>query len=105
MEVDQLNKFLSTWERKVYKLICQIPSGHVATYGSIANKLDPKSSALAVSNLRRKLYHTLTHDTDVPLHRLGSQDDDHCSNDSKETREISIKKRLEEGFYDKPRYW
>jgi len=102
----QLRKSKDEWEYKVYQLIKEIPEGCVITYGGLANRCNSKFglniNARNVGNLRRKLYGLLTHDTDLPLHRVGKKGDPLSKFDQPITQEYNKRLRGKEGAWPEP---
>lgn len=104
----ELKRSKDQWEYKVYLLINdeEIPPGYVITYGGLAARANRKYGLnvcpLNVGNLRRKLYHMLSHDTKVPLHRIGTKGDDKSLEDSNETQVYNQRLRSAEGSWPKP---
>lgn len=97
------------WRWDVAKVIAEIPSGHLATYKCIAqianrrhgHNLIPRNIAW----LRRHLYELLTHDTQVPLHRVMGIGDVNSCHDSAKTKCYNDRLRGQEGSLTKPKLW
>ena len=94
------------WRWHVTKVITEIPSGHLATYGCIAETVNEKFGygiiPRNVAWLRKYLYGKLTHDTFVPLHRVAKAGDVHSLADSPETKSYNDKVRGMEGSLTNP---
>lgn len=104
----ELRQSKDEWEHKVYLLILEIPSGHVITYGGLARRAnalhDLNIVPRNVANLRRKLYGWLTHDTDVPLHRIATQGDAQSKFDQPLTQQYNERLRTAEGSWPQPQW-
>lgn len=98
-----MDEFLDAvgYRRPAFNQINAIPSGMLATYGRIAELTNAAAgttiSARQIAWLRKQLYGFLTHDTDVPLHRVAKQGDVWSNHDSDDTRLINTELRTEEG--------
>ena len=96
------------WRWFAAKEIDSVPRGRLATYGYIANVVNGKYglsiSARNVGWLRKYLYGKLSHDTNVPLHRIAKQGDVLSCWDSDETKACNAKKRGEEGSIKFPKW-
>lgn len=95
------------WRHTAFSMIKQIPPGHVASYGYVADRVNAHGHSVSARNiawLRHKLYEELGHETIVPLHRLAKSGDIHSLADSEETRAINDRLRRNEGFFDNPRF-
>ncbi len=105
----QLRNSKDEWQWHVTRIITEIPSGHLATYGcitEIANQcfghtLIPRN----VAWLRKHLYGLLSHDTQVPLHRVAKTGDVESLADSDETKEYNDRLRRREGSLENPVWW
>ena len=62
-----MSRRLSEFSDRVYWLVCQIPTGLVATYGQIATYAGSPRAARAVGNLMKR---SLEIDREVPWHRV-----------------------------------
>ncbi len=97
------------WRWQVTLIISQIPSGYLATYGCIACIANRKHGlniiARNVAWLRGYLYALLTHDTQLPLHRIAKVNDVDSTADSKETRCYNNRLRGQEGSLRNPRWY
>ena len=97
---------VSEWRWQVTQVIAQIPSGYLVTYGcvaEIANKTyGLKIGARNVAWLRGHLYGLLTHDTQVPLHRIAKIGDIDSITDSEETKICNDRLRGQEGSLANP---
>ena len=75
------------WRWYVAKVISEIPSDYLATYGCIAEFVNQRHglniSPRNVAWLRKYLYQLLTHETEVPLHRVAKIGDVNSLEDSK----------------------
>lgn len=105
---EQLRKSKNEWQYKVYQLINEVPPGHVITYGGLAKRANRKYglniNARNVANLRRRLYGLLTHDTEVPLHRMAKAGDALSQFDSPETQKYNQRLRTPEGSWPEPKW-
>ena len=94
------------WRWHVTKLIAQIPPSCLATYGCIAaianNRHGLKIIPRNVAWLRKHLYCLLTHDTQVPLHRVAKFGDVNSFADSVKTKSYNDKLRGQEGSLKNP---
>ena len=94
------------WQRKVFRLILAIPSGHLISYGNLARwanqehdlRLRPRNTAW----LRKHIYHIIGHDTEIPIHRVANEGDVKSTRDHEYTQEINHKKRSAEGSLHNP---
>ena len=97
------------WRWHVTRVIAEIPRGHLATYGCIANTVNERFGhaiiARNVAWLRGYLYGILTHDTLVPLHRVAKAGDVHSLADSSETKSYNDRRRGMEGSLTNPIWW
>ena len=97
------------WRWHVTQIIAKIPSGHLATYGCIAefanHQYDLNIIPRNVAWLRKHLYGLLTHETQVPLHRLTKVGDVNSLADSVKTKSYNDIQRGEEGSLENPRWW
>ena len=98
---------LNEYERAVAVLICRIPYGQVASYGSVARWAEhkfgyTKGNARVVANVRMKLYELLGHHSALPLWRVTTGDDERAVKDSTRTRALSVQERVDEGSWDSP---
>ena len=102
----ELRKSKDEWEFNVYQLIKEIPKGCVITYGGLAKRTNARFglniNPRNVANLRRKLYGLLTHDTDIPLHRIAKQGDSKSKYDRPETQVYNQRLRSAEGSWPEP---
>ena len=104
---DQLRE--REWQWHVAQIIAEIPSGHLATYRCIAKianhryglKIGPRN----VAWLRRHLYELLSHDTQVPLHRVAKVGDVNSDADSAITKRYNDRLRRLEGSLTHPVWW
>lgn len=79
-----------TWYRKVWKVVCEIPAGHVLTYGEVARLSGMPRAARRVSQAMRRAPRKL----DLPWHRvINAQGKISFPEDSSDWR--SQKERLE----------
>ncbi len=106
---EQLRNSKDEWRWHVTCIIAEIPSGHLATYGCIA-KIANQSFGhtlipFNVAWLRRHLYGLLTHDTQVPLHRVAKVGDVKSCADSDKTKEYNDRLRGQEGSLENPVWW
>jgi alkylated DNA nucleotide flippase Atl1 len=98
-----MDEFLNavTWRRAAFAQINAIPHGMLASYGRIAEltnaAVGTTITGRQVAWLRRQLYGFLTHDTEVPMHRVAKQGDALSLHDSDDTRGINTELRTEEG--------
>ena len=94
------------WRWQVTQIIAQIPSGYLVTYGRVAEIANQtyglNIGARNVAWLRKHLYGLLTHNTQVPLHRIAKIGDVHSFADSKETKSLNDKLREQEGSLTNP---
>ena len=105
----QLRNSKDEWQWHVTRIIMEIPSGHLATYGcvtEIANQcfghtLIPRN----VAWLRKHLYGLLSHDTQVPLHRVAKAGDVESLADSDKTKIYNDRLRRQEGSLENPVWW
>lgn len=100
-----LDQFLATatpWQVRAVEIISAIPSGWLASYGSIAQRLGNRNGARSVGELRRELYRVLGYEPRLPLHRVCTQGDILSLRDSEETRERNTRLRSEEGSLESP---
>ncbi|GAA5482735.1 MGMT family protein [Haloferula sargassicola] len=99
---EDLDAFLDAtlWRRAAYNQINVIPKGMLASYGRIAELTNLAAgtavSARQIAWLRRRLYGFLTHDTEVPLHRVAKMGDVASKHDSEDTRRINTELRIQE---------
>ncbi len=97
---------VNVWCWQVTQVIAQIPSGYLVTYGrvaEIANKTYGLNiGARNVAWLRGHLYDLLTHNTQVPLHRIAVIGDVYSIADSKETKICNDILRGQEGLLENP---
>lgn len=106
----ELEAFLGepdSWRRAAFRIISDIPPGHLANYGRVAALLNEQgysAHARNVAHLRRRLYEVFGHETDVPLHRVAKKGDVHSIHDSEKTRRINGVKRQAEGTLAHPRW-
>ena len=78
------------WRVKVFGLIQQIPHGHLVSYRELAAwanrkhglRINPRN----VAWLRRRIYQTVGHDTDLPIHRIANAGDTTSEHDHKVTQ-------------------
>ena len=102
---------LTAWEMDVARIITEIPSGRLTTYGCLARISGKRhghspSAARAVGRLRDKLYTLLDYKTTrVPLHRIASQGDLWSKNDEPETKLENDRRRDREGTMRKSDPW
>jgi len=105
-ELDLVKEKMNNQCYLVAKEISLIPSGYLATYGLIANIVNQKYNlninARNAAHYRKKLYWLLSHDAEIPLHRVASQGDVRSEKDSEETRTKNNKLREEEGSLNNP---
>jgi len=109
-ELSQVANQLTPWEFHVAKIITEIPSARLLTYGCLARLAAERygykeNAARAVANLRNKLYGLLGHDTTLPLHRIATQGDRHSRKDSAITKSYNDRLRAREGTLDLPDPW
>ena len=105
----QLRTSKDEWQWHVTRIIAEIPSGHLATYGCIAkianqcfgHTLIPQH----VAWLRKHLYGLLLHNTHVPLHRIAKAGDVESLADSDKTKKHNDRLRSREGSLDNPVWW
>lgn len=105
----QLRNSKDEWQWHVTRIITEIPSGQLATYGcitEIANQcfghtLIPRN----VAWLRKHLYGLLSHDTQVPLHRVAKDGDVESLADSDKTKVYNDRLRRQEGSLENPVWW
>ena len=110
--MNDLDAFLdetgSPWRRRAFEVICETPSGWLISYGRIAGILFERFginvSPRNIGWLRNRLYSILTHETDVPLHRVATQWDVDSENDSDETKELNDELRGQEGSLTNPKW-
>ncbi len=97
------------WRWHVAQAIAEVPPGYLATYGAIAEVVNRRHGlnilARNVGWLRGKLYELLTHDTQVPLHRIAKAGDVDSLYDSETTKSYNDRLRIEEGSLENPRWW
>lgn len=97
------------WAVSATQIIALIPSGTLASYGSIADKTNDRfGSEIQARNigwLRRHLYELTNRDSTLPLHRIACQGDVFCERDSERTREESIPLRRKEGALNNTKWW
>lgn len=96
------------WQLKVFRLILNVPSGHLISYGNLAKwanqefglSLRPRNTAW----LRAKIYGIVGHETDIPIHRIANEGDVNSTRDHPYTQEVNAQRRSAEGFFAKPRW-
>ncbi|PTX95996.1 hypothetical protein DB345_09345 [Spartobacteria bacterium LR76] len=88
------------WRRQAYNEICATPTGQLVSYGVIADIVDV--SPRNIGWLRRELYRILSHETNVPLHRVACQGDVYSLKDSEKTRQVNTRLRTKEGSLQDP---
>ena len=93
------------WQKRVVEIINMIPTGCLATYGSIAGRAGNQHSARAVGTLRRNLYSLLGPEPNLPLHRICSKGDVLSLNDSEDTRDRNDRLRTIEGSLQNPEWF
>lgn len=105
----QLRNSKDEWQWHVTRIITEIPSGHLATYGCIAEIANQRFGHTLIPRnvawLRRHLYGLLTHDTHVPLHRVAKVGDVESLADSGATKECNDRLRGQEGSLENPVWW
>ena len=110
-ELQHIEKLLreKEWRWHVTQVIAEIPSGYLATYGCIAefanHQYDLNIIPRNVAWLRKYLYGLLTHETQVPLHRLSKVGDVKSLADSEKTKSYNDNWRGEEGSLENTRWW
>ena len=96
------------WRWYVTQTIAQIPCGYLATYGYIATITNKQHNLNIIPRnvawLRKHLYSLLTHDTQVPLHRVAKFDDVNSLADSIKTKNYNDRLRGQEGSLTNP-FW
>ena len=97
------------WQWHVAQIISEVPTGHLATYGKIAEVVNRRHghriNARNVAWLRRKLYGLLSHDTQVPLHRVTKIGDVASLADSNITKSYNDRLRGQENSLHNPTWW
>ena len=97
------------WQWHVACVIAEIPRGYIATYGTLAEianrRYGHRINARNVAYLRRELYKRLTHDTQIPLHRVAKIGDVESHADSDTTKSYNDKLRGLEGSLYNPMWW
>lgn len=105
----QLRNSKNEWQWHVTQIIAEIPPGHLATYGFIAKIANQRFGHAIISRnvawLRVHLYGLLTHDTQVPLHRVAKVGDVKSLADSDETKKYNDRLRGQEGSLENPIWW
>ncbi len=105
----QLRNSKDEWQWHVTRIITEIPSDHLATYGCIAKIANQCFGHTLISRnvawLRKHLYKLLTHDTQVPLHRVAKAGDVESRADSEETKEYNDRLRGQEGSLTNLVWW
>lgn len=94
------------WRLKVVGLIRQVPTGCLISYGNLAKwarqefglDIGPRNAAW----LRKKIYWTVGHDTDIPIHRVANDGDTRSTRDHPVTQHINRYKRSAEDSLDHP---
>lgn len=110
VENEHLELFLGPpngWRRTAFAKIKEIPIGHLAAYGRIAELVRHEGHSTGARNiawLRNKLYELLGHETKVPLHRVAKKGDVGSLADSDHTKYLNDSLRGEEGFFKNPRW-
>ena len=104
----ELRRSPNSWRWLAAVEMDSIPSGRLATYGyitsTVANRYGVQVSPRNVAWLRKYLYGILTHDTEVPLHRIAKVGDVGSLADSEETRGYNKLKRKQEGSLGSPKW-
>lgn len=104
-----LRKSKNEWRWYAAKVINRIPKGLLATYGTVAMKVNDlyglQVNARNIAWLRSHLYHLTNRDTSLPLHRLAKEGDDHMLWDSKRTRREGMILRRQEESHRDPKWW
>ncbi|MCF8308087.1 MAG: MGMT family protein [Bacteroidales bacterium] len=106
---ENLKSSKNQWEWIIVQIICEMPYGKSASYGTIAefankNKnlpIIPRNLAI----LRNKLYSKLGYDTEVPLHRVANIGDFNSNYDSEETKFVNDINREQEGSLNNNSWW
>ena len=102
----QLRNSKNEWQWHVTQIIAEIPPGHLATYGFIAKIANQRFGHAIISRnvawLRVHLYGLLTHDTQIPLHRVAKVGDVESLADSDETKKYNDRLRGQEGSLKNP---
>jgi len=105
----ELRNSPAEWQWHVAQMITIIPSGQIATYGTIAEAVNRRHghriNARNVAWLRAKLYELLSHETAVPLHRVAKAGDVESLADSAETKEINDDLCGREGSLQNTVWW
>ena len=94
------------WRLKVLGLIRQIPKGSLVSYGVLAARAN-REFGLSIGPrnagwLRKRIYHEIGHDTEIPIHRVANAGDAHSTRDHPITQEINRRKRGREGSFPQP---
>ena len=97
------------WRWHATQIIAEIPSGYLATYGCVAEFANQQHGlniiARNVAWLRKHLYELLSHDTQIPLHRVAKVGDVNSLKDSVKTKSYNDRLRQQEGSLTNPRWW
>jgi len=102
----ELGNALNGKGRAVLDVIYRIPSGVLISYGNLARWVNKEHGANLgprhVASFRKRIYQTIGHDTDIPIHRIANDRDIHSTLDHPVTQEFNRIKRNDEGFFLKP---
>lgn len=97
------------WRLQALRIIRQIPSGSLISYGNLAawtnQEYGTSITPLNTAWLRKKIYHTIGHATDIPIHRIATDGDTRSINDEKVTQEFNRRKRMTEGSLYRPHWY
>ena len=97
------------WRLQALHMIRQIPSGSLISYGNLAEWTNQEYGTSIVAQntawLRKRIYHTIGHATDIPIHRIASDGDTQSLNDEKVTQEFNRRKRMAEGSLYYPHWY
>jgi len=106
---EELRNSPGEWQWHAARVISEIPPGYLATYGKIADIVNRRYghhiNATNVAWLRRKIYELLTHDTQVPLHRVAKKGDVDSLGDSETTKSYNDRLRVQDGSLKNTLWW
>ena len=104
-----LRNSTNEWRWHVATVINRIPTGRIATYGTIARVANEEFGlhiiARNVAWLRSYLYVETNRDTTLPLHRIAKVGDTEMLYDSERTRSDGMILRQREGSARNPMWW
>ncbi len=97
------------WQWNVAQIITQIPHGYLVTYKALAEYANSLFGYCLIARniawLRRRLYELLTHETQIPLHRIAKVRDINSLADSEITKRYNDRLRAHEGSLQNPIWW